>query len=489
MQKLTNYINGEFVAPISGKYIDNINPSTQQVNNLIPDSDSRDVEKAVRAAQNAYKTWSKLGYKDRAVYLDRVATLLQEDRVFQQLASADTNDMGKPINFMQTMDVPGAIGQFTEYSKMIQCTSTPYYQMPDAVGFEHRNPIGLVGLISPWNFPVLLFCMKVSVAIVCGNCVICKPSEITPTTAYLVTRIFAKAGLPKGVVNVVHGYGDRAGEAISKHKAIRAISFTGGSVTGSRISGIAAPQLKKLQLELGGKNSSIVFNDCYLDETVAGVAFCEFLNTGQVCCSGSRLLVQRGIADTFVDKLVKHVQQVWIPNIGDPLKKSTMMGPLSSAGHFKKVQSYFELVKAEGGRIVCGGKYGKDVGRRIGGKFVDGNWFEPTIVMGLKHDSRCATEEIFGPILTVHVFDTEEEAIRIANEVEYGLAGSVWTADIKRGNRVARELEAGTVWVNCYMSADFRMPFGGFKNSGVQREGGVHSINFYTEIKSIVSKL
>eukprot|EP01084_Bolivina_argentea_P126964 224657_1 len=241
MQKLTNYINGEFVAPISGKYIDNINPSTQQVNNLIPDSDSRDVEKAVRAAQNAYKTWSKLGYKDRAVYLDRVATLLQEDRVFQQLASADTNDMGKPINFMQTMDVPGAIGQFTEYSKMIQCTSTPYYQMPDAVGFEHRNPIGLVGLISPWNFPVLLFCMKVSVAIVCGNCVICKPSEITPTTAYLVTRIFAKAGLPKGVVNVVHGYGDRAGEAISKHKAIRAISFTGGSVTGSRISGIAAP--------------------------------------------------------------------------------------------------------------------------------------------------------------------------------------------------------------------------------------------------------
>lgn len=487
--KLCNYINGEFVPPTSGKYINNINPATQQINNQIPDSDYRDVANAVKAAKEAYKTWGKLHFKERAVYLDKIVAVMRNDETFAALAKADSDDMGKPINFMKEMDVPGAIGQFEEYSRMIQCETTPYYQMIDAVGIEHRNPVGLVGLISPWNFPVMLFCIKVSVAIVCGNCVICKPSELTPTSSYLVCKVFDQIGLPKGVVNVVHGYGDKAGEPISGHPAIRAISFTGGSVTGSRISKIAAPKLKKLQLELGGKNPAIVFNDCYLDETVQGIAMSEFLNTGQVCCSGSRLLVQSGIAKEFIEKLKKHVETVMIPAIGDPMSGNTMLGPLASRGHFDKVVGYLALAKREGGTVICGGKYGKEVAKRLPSKFADGNWFEPTIVTGLDDKSRTCMEEIFGPILTVHTFETEEEALRIANQVDYGLAASVWTSDIRRGQRVARELEAGSVWINCYLYQDGRMPFGGFKNSGVQREGGRHSIDFFTEIKSITSKL
>eukprot|EP01084_Bolivina_argentea_P303424 523857_1 len=486
--KLANFINGEFVPPASGKYIDNINPATQELNNLIPDSDYRDVERAISAAQEAYKTWGKLHFTDRATYLDQIVDRMKNDTTFQELARADTNDMGKPINFMRAMDVPGAIGEFVKYSKMIQCVTTPYYQMHDAVGVEHRNPIGIVGLISPWNFPVLLFCIKVSVSIVCGNCVIMKPSELTPTSGYLICKIFADI-LPPGVVNVIHGYGIKAGEPIISSPVVRAISFTGGSVTGSRISSIAAPKLKKLQLELGGKNAAIVFNDCYLDETVQGIAMSEFLNTGQVCCSGSRLLVQKGISDRFISKLKQHVEQVFIPGIGDPMSEKTMQGPLISKTHFKKVKSYLDLAIQEGGTIICGGKYGEQVSQRLPSKFRDGNWFEPTIITGLDDKCRCAMEEIFGPILTVHTFETEEEAIRIANQVDYGLAASIWTSDIRRGQRVAREMEAGSVWINCYLYADGRMPFGGFKNSGVQREGGIHSIDFFTEIKSIVSKL
>jgi aminomuconate-semialdehyde/2-hydroxymuconate-6-semialdehyde dehydrogenase len=489
MQKLCNFINGELVPPVSGKYIDNINPATQEIINAIPDSDYRDVETAINAAQVAYKKWGKLHFKERAVYLDKIAEVMKEDKTFQQLARADSIDMGKPISLMRQMDVPAAIDEFEKYSKLIQCATTPYYQMSDAVGIEHRNPIGIVGLISPWNFPILLICIKVSVAIVCGNCVICKPSELTPTSSYLLCKIFKQVGLPPGVVNVVHGYGMKAGEPITSAHAVRAISFTGGSVTGSRISSIAAPKLKKLQLELGGKNAAIVFNDCYLDETVQGIAVSEFLNTGQVCCSGSRLLIQKGISDRFIEKLKQHVNDVYIPAIGDPLSEKTMMGPLVSTTHFKKVKKYLDLAIQEGGSIICGGKYGRDIGNKLSSSLMNGNWFEPTIVVGLDDKCRCAMEEIFGPILTVHTFETEEEAIAIANQVDYGLAASVWTSDIRRGQRVARELEAGSVWINCYLYGDNRMPFGGFKNSGVQREGGKHSIDFFTEIKSIVSKL
>jgi len=389
------------------------------------------------------------------------------------------------------MDIPGAIGNFTKYSHMIQSETTPYFQMADAVGIEHRNPIGIVGCITPWNFPLLLFCTKVAPAIVCGNCIVIKPSELSPTTAYLMGKIFQKVGLPAGVVNIVHGYGPTAGQPIVEDPAIGAISFTGGSATGRLISSIAAPKLKKLQLELGGKNAAIVFNDCYFDETVAGIAMAAFVNTGQVCCSGSRLLVQREISGRFIEKLKDYVVENYSKNVGDPLSTKTMLGPLVSSNHFKKVKSYLELAKREGGRFICGGRYGKELGQKMGdgNKYVNGAWFEPTIVIGLDNKCRCAMEEIFGPILTVHIFDTEEEALKIANQVDYGLAGSIWTSDIRRGQRVARELEAGSVWINCYLYQDSRMAFGGFKNSGVQRENGRHSIEFFTEIKSITSKL
>ena len=378
----------------------------------------------------------------------------------------------------------GAIHNFEIYSKMLQSETTPYYQMADAVGIEHRNPVGIIGLISPWNFPLLLFCNKLAPAIICGNCVVSKPSEISPTTAYLVSKILVKI-LPPGVVNVVHGYGDRAGEPIVKSPITRAISFTGGTVTGSRISSIAAPKLKKLQLELGGKNAAIVFNDCYLDETVAGVASASFFNTGQVCCSGSRILIQKNIANKFINKLKEYVSKNLTPNIGNPLDPKTVLGPLVSSQHLKKVRSYLELAKKEGGKIILGGRSGKELTVNLPKELRNGNFFEPTIVTGLDDKCRCAMEEIFGPIATVHVFDTEEDAIRIANQVNYGLAASIWTSDIRRGQRVARDLEAGSVWINCYLYQDDRMPFGGFKDSGVLREGGRHSIDFYTEIKSV----
>ena len=390
---------------------------------------------------------------------------------------------------MNTGDIPGAIDQLETLSRMIQSETTSYFQMHDAMAIEHRNPIGVVGLITPWNFPLMLFCIKISPAIVCGNCCIIKPSELSPTTAYIMGKIFQKVKLPPGVINIVHGYGPSAGEPIVASPHVGAISFTGGSVTGRRISGIAAPKLKKLQLELGGKNAAIVFDDCYFDETVAGIAMAAFLNTGQVCCSGSRLLIQRGIANKFIPKLKEFVVNNYSKNIGDPLNHNTVLGPLVSKTHFQKVLRYLELAKKEGGRFICGGRYGKELGKKIGNKFVNGNWFEPTIVVGLDSKCRCAMEEIFGPILTVHVFDTEEEALKIANQVEYGLAANVWTSDIRRGQRVARELEAGSIWINCYLYQDSRQAFGGFKSSGVQRENGKHSIEFFTEIKSITSKL
>eukprot|EP00486_Rosalina_sp_Unknown_P005225 CAMPEP_0201570284 /NCGR_PEP_ID=MMETSP0190_2-20130828/12471_1 /ASSEMBLY_ACC=CAM_ASM_000263 /TAXON_ID=37353 /ORGANISM="Rosalina sp." /LENGTH=377 /DNA_ID=CAMNT_0047993669 /DNA_START=246 /DNA_END=1376 /DNA_ORIENTATION=- len=376
-----------------------------------------------------------------------VVEMLKPDNL-DALARAESNDMGKPIAMMKTLDIPGAIEQLQTMSRMIQSETTGYFQMNDAVGIEHRNPIGIVGLISPWNFPLLIFCTKIAPAIVCGNCCVCKPSELSPTTAYLMGKIFQKIGLPPGVVNIVHGYGPSAGEPIVSSKEVTAISFTGGSVTGSRISSIAAPKLKKLQLELGGKNASIVFNDCYFDETIEGIAFAAFCNTGQVCCSGSRLLIQRDVAKTFLPKLKDYVTSTYSKNVGDPLNPNTMLGPLVSKTHFKKVKGYLELAQKEGGRFLCGGRYGKELGKYIGSnnKFIDGCWFEPTIVVGLDNKCRCAMEEIFGPILTVHLFDTEEEALQIANQVEYGLAANLWTSDIRRGQRVARELEAGSVW-------------------------------------------
>eukprot|EP01084_Bolivina_argentea_P160465 279432_1 len=337
MDKLSNYINGEMVAPVAGKYLENINPATNRVNNLIPDSDYRDVEKAINAAKQAYKTWGKMHFSERAVYLDKVAVAMREEKVFQELARADSNDMGKPISMMLTIDMGAAVEVFNLYSRMIQSETTPYYQMSDAVAMEHRNPIGIVALITPWNFPLMLFCTKVAAAIVCGNCCVCKPSELSPTSSYLMGKIFKKVGLPPGVVNIVHGYGAKAGQPMVEDKCVGAVSFTGGSVTGMRISSVAAPQLKKLQLELGGKNAAIVFNDCYFDETVEGIAFSAFLNTGQVCCSGSRVLIQKDIASKFINKLKEFVKSSYNEKIGNPLNENTVLGPLVSATHFKKV--------------------------------------------------------------------------------------------------------------------------------------------------------
>jgi len=488
--KLENFINGRFVPPSSGKYIENINPATTRLVNYIPDSDATDINAAVKAARAAYPAWSKLHFSDRAAYLDKMVTAIREQSTFKAFIEAESADMGKPVSMMESIDMPCSIDQLQVISRMALSSTTPYYQMADAVAFEHRSPIGIVGLICPWNFPLLIFCTKIAPALVCGNCCILKPSELSPTTAWLMCRIMQDIDLPPGVLNVVHGYGPSAGEPLVAHANVAAISFTGGSLTGSRISAVAAPMLKKLQLELGGKNPSIVFDDCYLDETAEGIAEAAFYNTGQVCCGGSKLLVQRGIAETLIQKLKSFVREKYSEKIGDPRDPKAVLGPLVSRVQFDKVCSFLKLARQEGGRIVLGGECGETVGRRIGDEFRIGFWVEPTIVVGLDAtESECAMQEMFGPILTVHTFETEEEALRIANSVRYGLAASVWTRNGRRGQRMARELEAGSVWINCYEYSDGRMPFGGFKDSGLYRENGMHSIEFFSEIKSIVSKL
>jgi aminomuconate-semialdehyde/2-hydroxymuconate-6-semialdehyde dehydrogenase len=484
--QLCNYINGASIAPISGKYIDGVNPSTGKVISAIPDSDYRDCALAIEAAQNALPAWRKQSFAARAEVLRTIAAEMR--KIAPKLIETECTDMGKPIMFMANGDMPVAIEEFELYARLILSDTTPYYQMPDAVSIEHRNAIGVCALITPWNFPLMLFCNKIAACIACGNTCVCKPSEMSPMSAALMCDVFSKAGVPKGVINVVHGYGVKAAQPFVESDVVGAVSFTGGSVTGRLVSAIAAPKLKKLQLELGGKNASIVFEDCYFDETVAGVATAGFMNTGQVCCSGSRVLIQRSIFKKFVSALKEHVSQTWSKNIGSPLAPGTQMGPLVSKQHFEKVQRYFELAKREGGEVILGGRAG---GKALGlpAELSDGYFFEPTIVVGLSDDCRCAMEEIFGPIITVHPFDTQDDAIRIANQVEYGLAACVWTSDIRRGQTVARVLDSGTVWINCYLNADPRQPFGGFKNSGVNRENGLHSIRFYSELKAIVSKL
>ena len=486
MQKIENYIGGELVEPISGEYLDNFNPSNGEIYSLIPDSDERDVEKAVQSAKNAFPIWSKMSAEERHDCLMRVSGLIERDLDF--LAEAESVDNGKPKNLAKQVDIPRAVSNFKFYATAAMHVSSEAHEtVGQAINYTLRQPLGVVGCISPWNLPLYLFTWKIAPALAAGNCVIAKPSEITPVTAFLLGRICREAGLPDGVLNIVHGQGNTCGEAIVKHPDIKAISFTGSTKAGKEIASIAAPMFKKLSLELGGKNPNIIFADCEpiapdthrdgWEKMMRTTLQSSFSNQGQICLCGSRILIEASVYEKFKIEFVEKAKQL---RVGNPLDKNSRQGAIVSKVHFEKILACIEKAKQESGRILCGGNAIKFSGENEGGFFI-----EPTVIEGLGPDCETNREEIFGPVVTLQSFTTTEEAISLANACEYGLSATIWTQDISKANKIAHDIEAGIVWINCWLLRDLRTPFGGMKNSGVGREGGWEAMRFFTEAKNV----
>lgn len=480
MEKIKNYINGELIAPISGNYIDNYKPSTGEVYSLIPDSDSQDVELATKAAKAAFEGWSKTPKEKRSRILQKLSFLIEEN--LDRLAMAESIDNGKPLKLAKTVDIPRAASNFNFYATGILHFASESHAMEDtAINYTLREPIGVCGCISPWNLPLYLFSWKIAPALAVGNTVVAKPSEVTPFTAYLLSELCIEAGLPKGVLNIVHGLGGKVGAAITGHKDIPVISFTGGTVTGKHIISTAGPMFKKLSLELGGKNPNIIFDDCDFDKALKTTMLSSFANQGQICLCGSRIFVQRSIYEKFRDAFVEKTKQL---KVGNPLEEDSRLGAVVSKPHMEKVLSYIELAQEEGGKVLCGGKR-----VHLEGELANGYYLEPTIIENLSHDCRTNQEEIFGPVVTIMPFDNEEEVLMMANSTMYGLASTVWTQDVTKAHRVAAKVHAGIVWINCWLLRDLRTPFGGIKASGVGREGGFEALEFFTEPKNICVKL
>jgi len=476
---IKNYIDGALVPAGSGNYLDNYNPSIGKVYSYIPDSDADDVQRAYEAAERAFPEWSKAGLEKRSRILCRLADVIEQN--LQEFARAETIDSGKPIAMSSSVDIPRAHQNFRFFATAIRHFSSESHHMEgQAINFTLRQPIGVVGCISPWNLPLYLFSWKIAPALATGNCVVAKPSEITPMTAYLLAKACIEAGLPPGILNIVHGLGPKAGQAIIDHPKIKAISFTGGTATGRKIAQKAAPMFKKLSLELGGKNPNIIFADCDFDQMMVGTLRSSFSNNGQICLCGSRIYIERPIYEKFKKELVKRTQFL---KVGDPFSSVTDLGAMVSKSHMEKVMSYISLAEVEGGSILCGGE---PVDMK--GEFEEGYFLRPAVVEGLPYDCRTNQEEIFGPIVTIAPFDTEEEVLKYANSVEYGLSATVWTQDISKANRMAENLAVGVVWINCWLLRDLRTPFGGVKNSGVGREGGLEALRFFTEAKNVCIK-
>lgn len=476
---INNYINGEIVPPISNSYFDNYEPATGKIYSQIADSDRNDVEKAVEAAEKVFPQWSQTSLEERHKILMKISYLIEEN--LQAFAEAESLDNGKPVKLAKKVDIPRAVANFQFFATAIMhYNSTASETIGEAINYTLNQPIGLVSCISPWNLPLYLFTWKIAPALAAGNCVVAKPSEITPLTAYLLSEICIKAGLPAGVLNIIHGKGNKVGEAMVTHNKIKAISFTGGTSTGARIASLAAPKFKKLSLELGGKNPNIIFDDCDYENALKTTLLSSFSNQGQICLCGSRIFIHRNIYDKFKEDFVKKVSNFVV---GDPQNENTRIGAVVSKQHFDKVLSYIELAKQEGGEILLGGK-----ARKVEGRCENGYFIEPTIIEGLSYNCRTNQEEIFGPVVTLTPFETEEEVLLMANSTDYGLSATVWTENIKKANRVSNSLKSGIVWVNCWLLRDLRTPFGGVKNSGVGREGGFYALDFFTEKKNICIK-
>lgn len=480
MLQIENYIGGELVRPASGEFLDNFNPATGEVYSQIPDSDERDVQAAVDSANEAFPVWSATSPEGRFTILMRLVGLIERD--LEPLALAESIDNGKPVSLARMVDIPRGISNFRFYATAAMHTANESHDtIGQAINYTLRQPLGVVGCISPWNLPLYLFTWKIAPAIAAGCTVVAKPSEVTPMTAYLLSKLCIEGGLPAGVLNIVHGTGSKVGSAIVSHKDVKAISFTGGTKTGEEIARTAAPMFKKLSLELGGKNPNVIFADCNYEEMLANTVRSSFSNQGEICLCGSRIFVERPMYEQFKSDFVTRVSAL---KVGDPLEAETDVGAIVSKQHFDKIMSYIDLARKEGGTMLTGGKQFE-----LDGRCSDGWFIEPTIIDGLTFDCRTNQEEIFGPVVTVQSFDTEEEVLGYANSVRYGLSATVWTENLSRAHRVASRLESGVVWVNCWLLRDLRTPFGGVKDSGIGREGGFEALRFFTEEKNVCIRI
>lgn len=479
MKTLLNFIDGQQLDPVSKQFIDNESPINGRVFSLIPDSDERDVELAVDAGKRAFPIWSKLSKQERHDHLMRLANGIAAR--FDEMVKAESMDNGKPEWLAKQVDIPRASENLRFFATASLHFASQLHDMDgQALNYTLREPIGVVGCISPWNLPIYLFTWKIAPALAAGNTVVAKPSEVTPLTAYLLGEICQEIGFPEGVLNIVHGYGHKVGAAISSHPEVPVISFTGGTITGAKIAQVAAPMFKKLSLELGGKNPTIIFADANFDEAVAMAVKAAFRNQGQICLCGSRLFVEASIFERFKAALVEKTKQL---TVGDPSENNDL-GAVVSKDHMHKILEKIDLAKKEGGRILCGGHR-----VMLDGDLKEGYYVAPTIIDGLNHSCQTNQEEIFGPVVSIMPFDSEKEVVDMANSTRYGLAASIFTSDISKGHRVAASIDAGLVWLNTWMMRDLRIPFGGMKDSGVGREGGFKSLEFFTEPKNVCLKL
>jgi aminomuconate-semialdehyde/2-hydroxymuconate-6-semialdehyde dehydrogenase len=476
---IQNFINGTFQDPILNNWIDNYCPASGEVYGKIPNSTQEDIDLAYQAARDAFPAWSTTTLDDRSRILIKISELLETH--LQRFAEAESNDNGKPISLAKAVDIPRAASNFRFFGNAITQFASESHESAglNAINYTLRQPIGVVGCISPWNLPLYLFTWKIAPAIAAGNCVVAKPSEVTPLTAYLLGEICNEAELPNGVLNIVHGLGGTTGQAIIEHPNIKAISFTGGTATGAHIAKVAAPMFKKLSLELGGKNPNIIFADCDYDNMLETTVRSSFANQGQICLCGSRIFVEASIYNKFKTDFVAKVKKL---KVGHPSKADTHIGALVSLPHLKKVLHYIDIAKKENATILCGGNKVTIEG------FENGYYLEPTIIEVSNDECTVNQEEIFGPVVTIMPFNNEDDVLQMANKVKYGLSATVWTNDLTRTMRMTQQLQCGIVWVNTWMLRDLRTPFGGVKASGIGREGGFEALRFFTEAKNVCIK-